>query len=95
MKLIVFSIIHKLLSASGHYIAHLFEEDENGIIQSYVANDSFPVTTLESQIDDRMTPERSSLFVYKKLPDAHEEKRGNQGNPAPEDMDVDDDVFMT
>ena len=42
-----------------------------------------------------MTPERSSLFVYKKLPDAHEGTRDNQGNPTPEDMDVDDDVFMT
>ena len=83
------------LSASGHYVAHLFREDEHGVLQCYVANDKMAVTNLETQTDQRISPEKSSLFFYKKQPESMEATSGKaeQDHPIPDTMDQEEEMF--
>ena len=56
-----------------------------------------PVTTLESQIDERMNPEKSSLFVYVKTGETQQAQaqsgEGEQDIPSQERMDTGEEVF--
>ena len=56
-----FISISIVIAASGHYVGHLFHAPTN---TWYVANDSAPITTLTSQVDERIDVERSSLFLF-------------------------------